>query len=163
MIDNTLFSLAQEVQRLFIAKNLTLATAESCTGGLLGAVITAVPGSSQYYFGGAVVYANEAKEILTDVDKDLLLKKGAVSPEVAQGLALGIKNKLKTTVGVGITGIAGPSGGTPDKPVGLVYIGIANVQDVKAFKYQFNGDRQEIRTQTVKEALKLLIQNCFDN
>ncbi|GAV23112.1 CinA family protein [Carboxydothermus pertinax] len=163
MFNDKLLSQALLVQKLFIANKLTLATAESCTGGLLGAVLTSISGSSKYYYGGAVVYANLAKEILTEVNKEIITEKGAVSPEVAEKLALGIKTKLMTSVGMGITGIAGPTGGTPEKPVGLVYIGIATVNGIKVSKCQFKGNRQEIRIQAVEEALKLLIQNCFDN
>jgi len=163
VIKNEVLTLAENLQKIYLEKKLTLATAESCTGGLLGAVLTSLPGSSSYYYGGAIVYANHAKEILAEVDGDIIKLKGAVSPEVAENLALGIRAKLKAQVGVGITGIAGPAGGTPDKPVGLVYVGVADNRGVKAYKFNFSGSRQEIREKTVVEVLKLLIQNCFDN
>lgn len=163
MINHKVLTLAENLQKIYLENNLTLATAESCTGGLLGAILTSIPGSSSYYYGGAIVYANHAKEIFAAVDGEIIKTQGAVSSEVAKKLALGIRAKLKAAVGVGITGIAGPAGGTPDKPVGLVYVGIADTRGVKVYKFHFSGNRQEIREKTVIEVLKLLIQNCFDN
>lgn len=133
-----------------------MALAESCTGGLIAASITEVPGSSGYFLGGVVSYANEAKEALLDVPADLLQSHGAVSPEVAGAMAAGARARFGATLAVGVTGVAGPDGGSPEKPVGLVYLGIARDGEVGAIHQQFGGDRAAIREAAAFRALALL-------
>jgi nicotinamide-nucleotide amidase len=134
----------------------TLATAESCTGGLLAGRITDIPGSSEYFLEGAVTYSNEAKTRLLGVPKKMIEDHGAVSEEVAMAMASGIRELAGATFGIGITGIAGPGGGSAEKPVGLVYIALADDAQVSAKKFVFPGDRQFIRTLSVNAALDLL-------
>lgn len=135
---------------------LTVASAESCTGGLLGAVLSERSGSSDVYAGGAVVYSNEAKTTLADVPPQLIHGHGAVSPVVAAALARGIRERLGTAIGLGITGITGPGGATPGKPVGLVYVAVdsGTAQTVK--KLQWPHDRTGNRLASVGVALDLL-------
>lgn len=134
-----------------------LATAESCTGGLLSATLVAFAGISEVYKGGVASYSNYAKEVLLGVDAKVLEEKGAVSEEVARMMAEGVKAKLKADFGVGITGIAGPSGGTIEKPVGLVFVGYADEKGCRVVKYQFAGSRNEIQQATVSTVLEELL------
>jgi nicotinamide-nucleotide amidase len=133
-------SLASVVGDLLQKNDATLSVAESCTGGGLGQMLTSVSGSSAYFWGGIISYDNSVKETLLGVDPQALEQYGAVSSIVAEQMAAGVRERLNTTWGVSITGIAGPDGGTDTKPVGLVYIGLANLDNVTSFKYQF-GDR----------------------
>lgn len=132
---------------------LTLATAESCTGGLLGAQLTQEPGSSDFYLGGVISYSNALKEGLLGVSSQTLHHYGAVSAETAREMAAGIRERTQADLGISITGIAGPGGGSQEKPVGLVYIGLATSEGVKANKFQFHGSRDSIRQLTVQAAL----------
>jgi nicotinamide-nucleotide amidase len=134
----------------------TLATAESCTGGLLAGRITDVPGSSEYFLEGAVTYSNEAKTRILGVPKKMIEDHGAVSEEVAAAMASGIRELAGSTFGIGITGIAGPGGGSTEKPVGLVYIALADDAQTSTKRFIFPGDRQFIRTLSVNAALDLL-------
>jgi nicotinamide-nucleotide amidase len=157
-------SLASVVGQLLISKGQTLAVAESCTGGLLGAMLTDVPGCSAYFRGGVLAYANEVKINLLRVDNQIITEKGAVSAQVAEQMALGVRSQLGTDWGIGITGIAGPGGGTPEKPVGLVYIGLAAPDgSVQAMKYRLSNhfDRELIRQMSAKQALDLLRQKLL--
>lgn len=147
---------SQVVGELLRQKKLTLATAESCSGGLLGGKITAEAGSSDYYLGGVVSYANQAKEILLGVDPDNLRKHGAVSEIIAKEMAEGARRAIGADLGVSTTGIAGPGGGTEDKPVGLVYIALAHPAGVIVEKRKFAGNRDSIRNMTVETALNML-------
>jgi nicotinamide-nucleotide amidase len=140
-------------------KGYTIATAESCTGGLVAKRLTDVPGSSKYFREGVVAYANEAKTKLLDVPAELIAQHGAVSPEVAERMAVGVKIRSGATLGVSVTGIAGPDGGTPEKPVGLVYVGVAGDVGVKHRKFIFPGDRERIRFLTSQAALDLVRRN----
>jgi nicotinamide-nucleotide amidase len=126
-------------------RNTTLAVAESCTGGLLGERITSVGGSSRYFVGGAIVYSNDLKTDLAGVPADMIERHGAVSREVAAALAEGIRYRCEATLGVGITGVAGPSGGTPEKPVGLVFHALASDGGTEVIERNFSGDRNRIR------------------
>jgi PncC family amidohydrolase len=137
-------------------KKLTVAVAESCTGGLLGAILTEHSGSSDYFRGGMEVYSDEAKTILADVPPQLIHSHGAVSSVVAGALARGAREKLGAKIGLGITGIAGPGGATPGKPVGLAYIAIdgPTLQAVKMKRWSF--DRPGNRLASVGVALDLL-------
>jgi nicotinamide-nucleotide amidase len=149
-------TLEQVVGELLRFKGYTLATAESCTGGRLAGRITDVPGSSEYFLEGVVAYSNDAKVSLLGVPGKLIQEYGAVSPEVAEAMAIGIRRRAHSTVGVGITGIAGPGGGTAAKPVGLVYIGLADEVQSSSRKFIFPGDRQFIRTLAVNAALDMI-------
>jgi len=137
-------------------RKLTVAAAESCTGGLLAAVLTAHGGSSDYFKGGAVVYSNEAKTILADVAPDLIHGHGAVSSVVAGALARGAREQLGAKIGLGITGIAGPGGATPGKTVGLTYVAVDSDEHSVVKKYQWPYDREGNRLASVAAALDLL-------
>ena len=137
-------------------RNATLAVAESCTGGLLAERITTISGSSRYFVGGALVYSNDAKTEFADVPAELIVQHGAVSHEVAASLAEGIRKRCKSTLGVGITGVAGPTGGTPDKPVGLVYHALASETGTKVVEKKFPGDRKRIRWFATQQALDMV-------
>ncbi len=135
------------------ARKETLAAAESCTGGLLSSMITAVPGASEYFGGGVVSYDNSVKSGVLGVSKETLATYGAVSEETAREMALGVRKVCGTTYGVSITGIAGPDGGTELKPVGLVYIGLADSSVCNVFKLQLRGSREQIRLRAAKQLL----------
>ena len=141
--------LEQVIADLLIQNNLTVSTAESCTSGLLASRLTDVPGSSQYFKGGSVCYSNELKINDIGVDKDLIERYGAVSEEVAESLAKNIAQKNNTDIGIGITGIAGPDGGTEKKPVGLVFVGIFYKNNLYIKKYNLTPDRITNRELTV--------------
>jgi nicotinamide-nucleotide amidase len=146
-------AMEEVVARALTENRATIAVAESCTGGLLAERLTKIPGSSVYFLGGVVCYSNELKSALVDVPAELIESKGAVSPEVALALADGIRKRTGATIGVGVTGIAGPGGGTPEKPVGLVYIGIADERGPRERRFQFPGDRERIRMHASQTAL----------
>jgi nicotinamide-nucleotide amidase len=137
-------------------RGATLAAAESCTGGLLAERITSVSGSSRYFVGGAIVYSNQLKTKLAAVPAELIARHGAVSKEVAIALAEGIRKRCKATLGVGITGIAGPTGGTPAKPVGLVYHALADEVTSQVVERTFPGDRKRIRRFATQQALDMV-------
>ncbi len=137
-------------------RQATLAVAESCTGGLVAERITRVAGASRSFLGGAVVYSDALKTAFADVPAEMIEQHGAVSPEVAKALAAGIRKRTGATIGVGVTGIAGPSGGSEEKPVGLVYIAIADGEKVDVAEKNFRGDRQKIREWTAQQTLDLL-------
>lgn len=141
-----------------IEKNITIATAESCTGGSLGKIITSVPGASGIYGYGFITYANEAKEKLLGVPHQVLETVGAVSPETALAMAEGARRVSGSDIGVSTTGIAGPGGGTPEKPVGLVYIAIADKNGSEYRKLNLTGDRDEVRRKTCEEVFKLVAE-----
>jgi len=136
---------------------LTIAVAESCTGGLLGNLITDVPGSSDYFRGGIIAYQNDVKERLLGVPAQVLAAVGAVSEETARAMARGVRNLLKSDIGVGITGIAGPGGGTPDKPVGLVYIAVEGHRGAECRRFQWDGTRLENKARSANAALELVL------
>ena len=137
-------------------KKITVAVAESCTGGLLGVVLTANDGASDVFLGGGIVYSDEAKTILADVAPQLIASHGAVSSVVAGALARGARARLGAKVGLGITGIAGPRGATPGKPVGLTYVAIDSVAKSAVKKYEWPFDRTGNRLASVAAALDLL-------
>jgi PncC family amidohydrolase len=144
------------IQARLKRRKLTVASAESCTGGLLGAVLSERSGSSDHYLGGAVVYSNDAKTVLAGVAPDLIHGHGAVSPVVAAALARGVRERLGASIGLGITGIAGPSGATPRKPVGLVYVAVESDRHSSVRTCRFGFDRAGIRLASVATALDLL-------
>jgi PncC family amidohydrolase len=137
-------------------RKVSVAAAESCTGGLLAAVLTAHGGSSDYFKGGAVVYSNEAKTIFADVAPDLIHGHGAVSSVVAGALARGARARLGAKIGLGITGIAGPGGATPGKKIGLTYVAVDSDEHSAVKKYQWPYDREGNRLASVGAALDLL-------
>ncbi|HSM86800.1 MAG TPA: competence/damage-inducible protein A [Candidatus Limnocylindrales bacterium] len=137
-------------------RGATLAVAESCTGGLLAERITSVPGSSRYFLGGAIVYDNSLKTALADVPPLLIQEHGAVSAQVATALAEGIRKRCKATVGVGITGVAGPTGGTEQKPVGLVYVAVSDESKTDVVERKYPGDRDRIRHWASQQALDMV-------
>ncbi|MFZ3215533.1 MAG: competence/damage-inducible protein A [Candidatus Acidiferrales bacterium] len=146
-------ALEEVVGRVLTENRATVAVAESCTGGMLAERLTNVPGSSSYFLGGVICYSNELKVSLVGVPQTLLEAKGAVSSEVALALADGIRKRTGATLGVGVTGVAGPGGGTPEKPVGLVHIGIADEHGPRERAYRFPGDRERIRQFASQAAL----------
>jgi nicotinamide-nucleotide amidase len=144
---------------LLLEKKMMLATAESCTGGLLSATITHKPGSSKFFDRGFISYSNEAKTEMLGVPAETITQYGSVSAQVAQAMATGILSHSKAQLGVSVTGIAGPDGGTPEKPVGLVYFGYAlKGGSVGSVKQNFTGSRTEIQTTAVVTALQHLIE-----
>ena len=149
--------LPAEAGKLLRKRGKSLSVAESCTGGLLGGLITAVPGSSEYFLGGVICYADRVKRDLLGVPPDVLEKRGAVSRQTASLMAEGVCRLFKTDCGIAVTGIAGPGGGTAEKPVGLVYTGICRDGRVEVIKNMFSGGRERIRTQTCVKALEMLI------
>jgi PncC family amidohydrolase len=145
-------------------KGLKLSVAESCTGGLIGHRLTNIPGSSEYYLGSVTAYAYEAKERLIGVKHETLLQHGAVSQETVLEMAQGVRRvfapdfTLEKVIGIAVSGIAGPGGGMPGKPVGLVWIGLSAAGEDWAGSYQFNGDRIDIKQQTADAALQRLLR-----
>lgn len=149
-------SLEQIVGYYLQMRNATLAVAESCTGGLVAERITSVSGSSRYFLGGAVVYSNELKTAFADVPSPWIEKYGAVSHEVAIALAEGIRKRCGATLGLGITGVAGPTGGTAEKPVGLVFHALASEQGTEVIERKFPGDRERVRRFASQNALDMV-------
>lgn len=148
-------SLAASLVARFREFGLTLATAESCTGGLIGARITDVPGSSSVYLGGLVAYADRVKQDGLGVAAALLERHGAVSEPVVRGMARGARERFAAGLGVAVTGVAGPGGGTPDKPVGTVWIAVADSRGDEAAVFRFPGSREMVRERTVQKALEM--------
>ena len=153
---------ARELYSVLKQRGLTISTAESCTGGMIGAALTSVSGMSECYGFGAITYANEAKEKLLNVSHTTLERYGAVSDKTAVEMAKGAIALSNADVAVAVTGIAGPGGGSAEKPVGLVYIGIATKDGfAKAYKNNFDGTREEVRKQTVIRALEIAIETIM--
>ncbi len=140
-------------------KGKTLVTAESCTGGGIGAALTAIPGSSEVYKGGIISYTNWVKEKMLGVDSELLNDCGAVSSEVARAMAEGARNTLQADIAVSVTGLAGPGGDEFGNPVGTVFIGYSDKYITESVACYFIGDRDEIRVQAVSAALELVLKN----
>jgi nicotinamide-nucleotide amidase len=160
-LGNSVFSFRGETMEEVVGRRLamtefTLAVAESCTGGLIAQRLTSVPGSSKYFIEGLVTYSNESKTRLLGVDKKLLKEFGAVSQQVARDMARGVRHKAKTDFGLAVTGIAGPDGGTEEKPVGLVYIALADDAHTEHKKLTLPGDRELIRWRASQAALDML-------
>lgn len=152
--------LARELGGLLSRSGLTVAVAESCTGGLVGALITDQPGSSGYFLGGVIAYADEVKRDQLGVNAALLTRHGAVSREVALAMAEGARSRFSTAIAASITGIAGPDGGSDEKPVGLTFIGVASDRGSRCEEFRFTGDRWANRRQAASEALRLLIEEA---
>ena len=149
-------SLEQIVSYFLQMRSATLSVAESCTGGLVAERLTSISGSSRYFIGGVVAYSNELKTQFADVPQDLLDLYGAVSAQVAGALAEGIRKRCGTTLGLGVTGVAGPTGGTPEKPVGLVFHALASDSGTEVIKRTFPGDRERIRWFASQQALDMV-------
>jgi nicotinamide-nucleotide amidase len=151
-------SLAEVVGKTLADAGETVAVAESCTGGLLGGEFTSVSGSSAYFAGGVIAYSNEIKEKILGVEHQILIEHGAVSRETAEQMAQNVRSKFNVDYGISITGIAGPTGGTPDKPVGTVWIAVSSKEGNIAKKFNFGADRNVNRQRSVGAALNLLLQ-----
>jgi nicotinamide-nucleotide amidase len=149
-------SMEEVVARELTMHHATIATAESCTGGLLAERLTRISGSSAYFLGGVVSYSNTLKSAWVDVPAEIIESRGAVSSEVAVALADGIRRRTGATLGVGITGVAGPTGGTPEKPVGTVHVAIADASSSKERGVHYPGERDRIRWQASQTALDLV-------
>ena len=149
-------NLALKVGEMLKVAGLTFCAAESCTGGLLLSTMTDVPGSSAYVSGGVVTYSNEIKQQLVNVKEATLIQYGAVSAETAREMVIGVCDLFKAGCGISITGIAGPGGGTPEKPVGLVFIGVKVRDEVLVQRYLWDGNRAENKAFSVEAALALL-------
>ena len=150
----------REIIEKLIEKKIVVSTAESCTGGMIASAITDVPGSSTIFGYGMVTYSNEAKRMILGVKKETLDRVGAVSEETAFEMAKGLKRVSGADVAVSVTGIAGPGGGSEQKPVGLVYMGLAKGEEIFVKKNLFSGSRDEIRRQTVNTALNFIAEKC---
>jgi nicotinamide-nucleotide amidase len=158
MFHTSIIAMAERVNHALIARKLMIVTAESCTGGLISAALTEVPGSSQAVFGGYVTYHNEAKAGMIGVDRELIAAHGAVSEQVARAMAEGARKTSGAAVAIAVTGIAGPGGGTEGKPVGLVHFAYADDGKTVHLEKRF-GDlgRQRIREETLKTALGIVL------
>ena len=152
--------LAERLQELCLGRGLTIATAESCTGGLLASAITDVSGSSGYFRGGIVAYANEAKMSLLAVPVELLEAHGAVSAQVARAMALGARTLLSVDLAISVTGVAGPGGGSASKPVGLTYVAVADATGAEVRRFNWSGDRLANKNASALAALELLLSRC---
>jgi PncC family amidohydrolase len=151
-------ALAERSRSLAEALGLTVATAESCTGGLVGHLITAIPGSSSYYRGGFVTYADAVKVRLLGVPTAVLERHGAVSAQVAKAMAEGARASIGADLAVAVTGVAGPAGGSEAKPVGLTYVAVAGPRGSEVRRYQWTGDRPANKGRSAEAALRLLVE-----
>lgn len=157
MADEPLGVLVERIQEICLERDIWVATAESCTGGLIAHLITDVPGSSGYFRGGVVSYADDAKRVLLDVEEELLAAHGAVSAQVARAMAVGIRGRLGVDVAVSVTGVAGPGGGSAAKPVGLAYVAVADSAGVDVRRFVWSGDRAANKQASARAALELLL------
>jgi PncC family amidohydrolase len=148
------------LQELCLRLGLTVATAESCTGGLVASAITDVGGSSGYFRGGLVVYSNDAKIALLGVAQEMLQTHGAVSAQVARAMALGARARLSADLAVAVTGVAGPGGGSASKPIGLTYVAVADAAGVDVRRLVWTGDRLSNKQSSARAALELLLQRA---
>ena len=153
---------AEKLVKVLTEKKLTCATAESCTGGGVGYTITSVSGASAVFWGGVISYDNSVKHGTLGVPTEILETKGAVSSECASAMADGVRQRMGTDLAVSITGIAGPGGGTTEKPVGLVWFGVASKAGVRAEKMIFSGDRDTVRGSAIEHALCILLAAAED-
>ncbi len=151
-------TLAEKVAFLLVTQRQTLTVAESCTGGRLADLLTGVPGSSDFFKLGLIVYSNEAKHKLLKIPEELIRRHGAVSEPVAEAMARSARQILKTDFGMAVTGIAGPGGGTAHKPVGLVYIAVCTAQETLCVQCRFRGGRADIKNQSAHAALNMLLE-----
>jgi PncC family amidohydrolase len=150
-------SIVSSIAPLMTSRELTLATAESCTGGLVAHCITDISGSSAFFVGGFVTYADEAKEKLLGVQPETLLAHGAVSEETAREMARGARQRLNADIAIAVTGIAGPTGGTPEKPVGLVFVALSAADAEICQRRVWQGDRLENKAQSAEACLEMVL------
>jgi len=155
-------TLEQAVVDIIEKHNMTIATAESCTGGMIGSLLTNVPGVSRHFIEGIICYSDEAKVELLGVPPRVIQSKGAVSDEVARALAEGVRKTARTDIGLGVTGIAGPAGDTSKKPVGLVYIAVLVKGEMESREFRFSGDRRSIRLRSAMTALNMVRHRLLD-
>jgi PncC family amidohydrolase len=149
---------AERLQAICLERGVTVAAAESCTGGLIAKAMTDVAGSSGYFRGAIVAYANDAKVSLLGVPEKQLAAHGAVSAQVARSMAVGVRARLAVDLAVAVTGVSGPGGGSPAKPVGLTYVAVADAAGVEVRRFEWTGDRAANREATARSALELLLQ-----
>lgn len=157
MLPDDILQQAGKVIQNSFDKKLKITTAESCTGGLVAAALTSISGSSAVFERGFITYANEAKIVALNVPENILKTHGAVSAETAMAMAAGALKNAKADIAVSVTGIAGPGGGSPEKPVGLVFMALATRKGTEARRFQFEGDRAEVRRQATIKALSFLL------
>lgn len=160
MADAELRALSERLQGLCLGRGMTVAVAESCTGGLVAATITEVPGSSGFFLGGVVTYANEAKAELLGVPVPMLDAHGAVSAQVARAMASGVRERFAATLAASVTGVAGPDGGSTEKPVGLTYVALASARQTDVRRFNWQGDREANRRAGVRAVLEWLIDEA---
>lgn len=160
MARDPLVLLAERLQGICLGRGLTVATAESCTGGLVASAITDVAGSSGYFRGAIVAYADETKCDILGVPQAILAAHGAVSAQVARAMAVGARERLGVDLAVSVTGIAGPGGGTAPKPVGLTYVAAADSDGVEVRRHQWTGDRSANKVASAVAALELLLERA---
>lgn len=158
MADGTLVALAAKVGERCRALGLRVATVESCTGGLVGHLITEIPGSSAYYSGGFITYSDGLKQSAVGVPHDVLAAHGAVSAQAAMAMAIGGRERTGADLAVAVTGIAGPDGGSPAKPAGLTYVAVADAAGIAVKRYLWAGDRSENKRLSAAAALELLLE-----
>ncbi|MGD0121299.1 MAG: CinA family protein [Candidatus Limnocylindrales bacterium] len=158
MDDDSLVRLVEQLQERCVAGSVTVATAESCTGGLIAKLITDVAGSSGYFRGGVVSYSNDAKTELLGVPEEQLMAHGAVSAQVARAMAVGVLHRTGADLAIAVTGISGPAGGSAAKPVGLTYVAVADKDGAEVRRYLWSGDRSGNREATARAALELLLE-----
>ena len=161
--DQVIAALAEELGSHLSAHRLTCTTAESCTGGMIGAAITSVAGASGWFHGGVIAYSNEVKMRLLGVPEACLKNNGAVSAETVAAMADGAANLLRSDCAIAVSGIAGPGGGSEEKPVGLIYFGIRVNGTTATHRFLFSGDRHSIRRVATKQGLSLLIERLSGN
>ena len=160
MDSEPLSRLVERLQARCLERGVTIATAESCTGGLVAKLITDLAGSSAYFRGGIVSYANEVKVRLLGVPEEGLAAHGAVSAQVARSMALGALSRTGADLAVAVTGVSGPGGGSPGKPVGLTYVAVADRAGVEVRRFAWDGDRPENRDASARAALELLLERA---
>ncbi len=162
MTVDRLAELARRLQAACIANEATVGLAESCTGGLVAAALTGIPGSSGYFLGGVVSYADSAKRDVLGVPRTVLDAHGAVSAQVARAMAEGARERFGTTLAASVTGIAGPDGGSDAKPVGLTYVGVADAAGMDVRRHVWGGDREANRLDSAVAVLELLLERVGD-
>jgi len=158
VVDDTLVALATRIGERCRALGLHVATVESCTGGLIGHLITEIPGSSGYYRGGFITYSDELKQSAVGVPHDVLSAHGAVSAQAAMAMAIGGRERTGADLAVAVTGVAGPDGGSPAKPAGLTYVAVADAAGIAVKRYLWSGDRSENKLLSATAALQLLLE-----
>jgi PncC family amidohydrolase len=156
----SLVGLAERLQGICLGRGITVSAAESCTGGLIAEAITSVPGSSGYFLGGVVSYANSAKITVLAVPAPMIEAHGAVSAQVARAMAQSARDQFGTSLAVSVTGVAGPGGGTASKPVGLTYVGLAGEGGTEVRRFLWTGDRSANREESAAAALDWLIERA---